>query len=74
MLTWRGAQAWNDDGCFPRVTPQVGYTHDKYGNRLLTDRGQAVPPGTLDAAGVLPPAGTVVPPGAFTAPTLYQDA
>ena len=62
--------AWDDDACFPRVPPAVGVTHDAYGNRLLTDRGQAVPPDTADAAGVVP-AGGVVPPGAFTAPIPY---
>jgi hypothetical protein len=67
------AQAWNDDACFPRLTATVGVTHDAYGNRLLSDRGQAVPAGTLDAAGVTPPVGTVVPGGAFTAPTLLEE-
>jgi hypothetical protein len=65
------SQAWDDAECFPVVLPAVGgarATHDAYGNRLLSDRGQAVPPGTPDAAGTLPPVGTVVPTGAFTAP------
>ena len=66
------AAAWNDDRCFPTLRPAVGVTVDAYGNRLLTDRGQAVPPGTPDAAGVVPPAGTVVPPGTFYAPLRYQ--
>jgi hypothetical protein len=64
---------WNDNTCFPRLIAAVGVTHDEYGNRLLSDRGQAVPAGTLDAAGAIPPVGTVVPPGAFTAPTPFDD-
>ena len=33
--------AWNDDICFPPiVAPLIGYTHDAYGNRLLSDRGE----------------------------------
>ena len=62
--------AWDNDACFPRVPPAVGVTHDAYGNRLLTDRGQPVPPDTADVAGWVPTGG-VVPPGAFTAPTPY---
>jgi hypothetical protein len=55
------------------VRAAVGVTHDAYGNRLLSDRGQPLPAGTLDAAGVVPPFGVVVPPGVFTAPTLYVE-
>ena len=62
--------AWDNVKCFPRVPPAVGVTHDAYGNRLVTDRGQAVPPDTADAAGWVP-VGGVVPPGAFTAPIPY---
>jgi hypothetical protein len=66
-------QAWDDDACNPVVRAAVGVTHDAYGNRLLSDRGQPLPAGTLDAAGVVPPFGLVVPPGVFTAPTLYVE-
>lgn len=63
--------AWDDDTCFPVVTPAVGVTYDAYGNRLATDRGQPVPAGTVDAAGVLPPYGMSVPDGTFTAPLVF---
>jgi|APGre2960657444_1045066.scaffolds.fasta_scaffold01182_6 hypothetical protein len=66
------SQAWDSDVCFPALTPRVGLTHDAYGNRLLSDRGQAVPPYTADVAGV--PQEQVVPPGAFTAPTPFTLA
>ncbi len=59
------------------MQPSVGgarATHDAYGNRLLSDRGQAVPAGTPDAAGALPPVGTVVPTGAFSAPIPFIPA
>lgn len=62
--------AWDNDVCFPRVQPAVGYTHDAYGNRLLSDRGQPLPANTADVAGAVPPEG-VVPTGAFTAPIAY---
>jgi hypothetical protein len=34
------AAAWDDPVCFPPVVPLIGYTHDQYGRRLLSDRGQ----------------------------------
>ncbi len=58
--------------CFPPLTPTVGTTHDAYGNRLLSDTGQAVPPYTADVAGV--PTERVVPPGAFSADTPFTLA
>ena len=41
--TYCATAAWDDDGCFPPVTPLIGLTHDAYGNRLLDDRGQPLP-------------------------------
>ena len=71
QTSYCSTQPWNSDTCFPIVTPQVGVTHDQYGNRLESDRGQAVPANTPDVAGVPQP--QVVPPGAFSAPTLYSS-
>jgi len=72
ISTYCSTQPWNDDTCFPTVTPQIGVTHDEYGNRLESDRGQALVAGTPDIAGV--PQTRVVPPGAFSAQTPYTIA
>jgi len=37
------SQSPEDDECFPRVTPLVGYTHRRDGTRLLDDRGRPLP-------------------------------
>ena len=39
----------SDASCYPRVTPKVGYTHDANGRRLLTNQGQPLPTGYVDA-------------------------
>jgi len=38
----------SDPLCFPRVTPQLGYTHDAEGRRLLTNQGGPLPAGYED--------------------------
>ena len=38
----------NFDACYPRLVPQIGVTHDAYGKRLLTNRGQSLPQGYDD--------------------------
>lgn len=72
QTSYCSTRPWNDETCFPVVTPQIGVTHDMYGNRLESDRGQPVPPNTPDVAGVPQP--QAVPPGAFSAPTLYTGS
>ena len=47
---------FSDPLCFPYVVPQIGVTCDALGNPLLSDRGQPLPAGTVNAAGIVPPA------------------
>jgi hypothetical protein len=64
------SRQWDDAACYPPLLPLIGVTHDAYGNRLLSDRGGAVPAGTPDAAGVSTTSGQV-PLNAFVASTPY---